>query len=219
MRQEKQSIIKFFISPFRLPPPSLFLQRQAVLDKSFSTMFTCPPSSSSYSLPSLLGTLRAMCRVCHNISNPANGLVLNGTFTCFPPEIVKTLEDKCLPPGFSLSNLEECREVKGGNSYVRAHYNYTKTQTGAVTLRFLAMAFRSVSYWDRYWILFLLSLVSLSLLLLHLLFSSIVVCFLFSYNIIEKPSFFVLLIRKTAFLFSSKILPDSFIFLLLFNTS
>ena len=146
MRQEKQSIIKFFhLSLFR-PPPHPFLQRQAILDKSFSSMFTCPPpSSSSFSLPSLLGTLRAMCRVCHNISNPANGLVLNGTFTCFPPEIVETLESKCLPPGFSLSNLEECRAAKSGNSYVRAHYNYTKTETGAGSLRFLAMAFRSVS--------------------------------------------------------------------------
>ena len=132
------------------PPPHPFLQRQAILDKSFSSMFTCPPpSSSSFSLPSLLGTLRAMCRVCHNISNPANGLVLNGTFTCFPPEIVETLESKCLPPGFSLSDLEECRAAKSGNSYVRAHYNYTKTETGAGTLRFLAMAFRSVSSWDR----------------------------------------------------------------------
>jgi PERQ amino acid-rich with GYF domain-containing protein len=86
-----------------------------------------------------------MCRVCHNISNPANGLVLNGTFTCFPPEIVETLESKCLPLGFSLSNLEECRAAKSGNSYVRAHYNYTKTETGAGSLRFLAMAFRSTT--------------------------------------------------------------------------
>jgi PERQ amino acid-rich with GYF domain-containing protein len=88
-----------------------------------------------------------MCRLCRNISSPRNGLVLNDTFTCFPPEMLSTI-DSCLYSAsrVRLTDIADCGgSVLSGNSRVSAKYNYTKSSAGDLSLRFLAMAFRSTT--------------------------------------------------------------------------
>ena len=115
-------------------------QRQAIMDTAFSSAFTCPPSSSSSSF-SLSGTVRAMCRLCQNISNPNNSLVLEGTFSCFPSSLTSMLYS-C--HSIDASRYEECAGVLGSNDHIDTEYNITSSN-GKRTLNYLAMAFRSVS--------------------------------------------------------------------------
>ena len=124
------------------PPP----QRQAILNPAFSSTLTCPPSSFS-SPPPLIATVRAMCRICSNISNPARGLVLSGSFNCFPAKL-RPILDNCLYQSARkrVTDLEECRTVKDStNAHIEAEFNYTVSSGDQKSLQFLAMAFRTVS--------------------------------------------------------------------------
>lgn len=120
------------------------LQDWAVLDEVFHNSFTCPLPRNSISLT---GTLRALCRLCLNISNPENGLVLNGTYMCFPQSLLTTFS--CLRNYLFLSPecnkvYQEAQHQDKSSTSVLAEYKVDNNKDGSTSLRYLAMAFRSV---------------------------------------------------------------------------
>ena len=122
------------------------LQEYARLDTSFSTLFTCNSNLALANPARVTGALRAMCRICANISNPANNLTLVGNYQCLPRSVQNSLS--CLFP--VISNIAECRPLLLGADAskvsVSATANVTGSTYGKKSLFYLAMAFRSVSY-------------------------------------------------------------------------
>ena len=96
--------------------------------------------------PTVINAIRAMCRICLNVSDPANGLVLKGNFQCFAPSLLSQLG--CL--------LDKARPLPECQPFVTPSYSakvtvkaeagvYYNTTNGVRSLQYLAMAFRSVS--------------------------------------------------------------------------
>ena len=117
----------------------------AVLNANFNSTFSCPLSPGSQTL--ITGSIRAMCRICLNISNPDNGLVLKGNFQCFSRALVNDLGcliniaqgvKECLPLINAFTSSSKAVTVK-------AEHGIHKDTDGTITLQYLAMAFRSVS--------------------------------------------------------------------------
>lgn len=92
----------------------------------------------------LTGSVRALCRLCANITNPANGLIMEGNFNCFPTSL------KAFGCLLNIAvNLPECQGVlvpDTRNVSVLAESGvYYNTTDRSTSLQYLAMAFRSVS--------------------------------------------------------------------------
>lgn len=124
----------------------ILLQDFALLDSKFNSTFTCPVNPSNKNI--ILGSIRAMCRICQNISNPDNGLVLKGNYQCFDPHLQNDFNclvnlareiRECLPFVRSFTSPTP----KGVT--VKAGYGKYMDQRGTRQLQYLAMAFRSVS--------------------------------------------------------------------------
>lgn len=119
----------------------------AMLDPTFNSTFTCPVDPANENI--ILGSIRAMCRICKNISNPDNGLILKGNYQCFAPGLVRDFGclldlakgiKECLPFVSSFSSSSS----KGVT--VKADYGGHVNDRGTRQLQYLAMAFRSVSF-------------------------------------------------------------------------
>jgi len=105
--------------------------------------------------------VRAICRLCSNISNPNNGLVLDGNYECIPQVSQNTDSFHLLSCLLGeVSGVEECREVfarqadnyggGGENSSISvpalASVSEGEVQGGpGLQMQYLAMGFRSVS--------------------------------------------------------------------------
>lgn len=134
----------FSLPLFSFSLSSLF-QDFAILDTNFNSTFSCPMDLASQSVIS--GSIRALCRICLNISNPDNGLVLKGNYECLPRAIVNDLS--CFLSVFR--EIKECRPLleslqsppKGVT--VKANHGMYNRGDGTKSLQYLAMAFRSVS--------------------------------------------------------------------------
>lgn len=131
--------------------PLLPTQQTARLDHSFTSLFTCtspyrsPPSTNT---GRLTGALRAMCRICANISNLSNNLTLGGNYQCVPSSGDRYLQSmlSCLQP--TMYSIPECSSLFTADPSkisVSATANVTQTVGGSISLFYLAMAFRSVS--------------------------------------------------------------------------
>ncbi len=115
-------------------------------DDSFVGNLTC---SSKPSHVDLTGTIRALCRICSNVTNPDNGLIMQGNFNCLPSSLLSS-------PFYCLYNqvrsLPEClpllsrdrRNVSSAVGAVADTY-YNVTDGGSRNLQYMAMGFRSVS--------------------------------------------------------------------------
>ncbi len=117
-----------------------------MLDLSFKNSFTYP-RDSTYASTSLLGTVNALCRICKNITDPKNGLVLNRNAQCFPDSISKTTTFEKFLSNLGVSNyrsLPGCQGLPPSNTTVKAKFG-NETTTTSTSLTFLAMAFQSVS--------------------------------------------------------------------------
>ena len=124
-----------------------------MLDSSFSDVFSCNlnPYSGPTRISKLKGALNGLCRLCSNISNPQNGLVLDGNFQCFPQS--HGILQSCILE--VAKNISECKSllhsersklsVRAKASIVTNQSNVTGMEHKHVQLRYLAMAFRSVS--------------------------------------------------------------------------
>ena len=110
-------------------------KNSAVVDSRFSQTLRCPVQSSSQ----VMGTLRALCRLCANLSNPSNGLVLPDGAECAPIGLVQS-NLPCLLP--IITSMAECSSLLLQADALDAKYSYNITTNRLV---FLAMAFRSVS--------------------------------------------------------------------------
>ena len=118
----------------------------ALLDSKFNLTFTCPVDPANKNI--ILGSIRAMCRICQNVSNPDNGLVLKGNYQCFAPGLANDFScllnlargiRECLPFVSSFTSSSS----KGVT--VKAGYGKHMDNRGTRQLQYLAMAFRSVS--------------------------------------------------------------------------
>jgi hypothetical protein len=114
----------------------------ALLDPKFNFTFTCPVDPANRNI--ILGSIRAMCRICQNISNPDNDLILKGNFQCFAPGLANDFG--CL---LNLARgIRECRPLVSSASTkgvtVKAGYGEHTDDRGTKQLQYLAMAFRSV---------------------------------------------------------------------------
>ena len=107
----------------------------AVVDSRFSQVFRCPSPSVNY----LTGTVRALCRLCANLSDPSNGLVLPSGAECFPAALLQS-GPSCLRATFS--SVTECSGLLTQAETIDAKFAHNTTTNSLV---FLAMAFRSVS--------------------------------------------------------------------------
>ena len=97
------------------------------------------------------GAVRALCRICKNISEPANGLVLNRSAQCLPQSFQALYRDLgCLATEFlNYRYHEECRDMffpnSDSSSVVAKGPVDSNSTDNTHSLRFLSMAFRSVS--------------------------------------------------------------------------
>lgn len=128
--------------------PSEYLQDFAELDPAFHGNFSCPRRFNSVGLD---GAVRALCRICKNISEPANGLVLNRSAQCLPQSFQALYRDLgCLATEFlNYRYHEECRDMffpnSDSSSVVAKGPVDSNSTDNTHSLRFLSMAFRSVS--------------------------------------------------------------------------
>ena len=118
-----------------------------MLDPVFHGNFSCPRKSNSVSLD---GAVLALCRICKNITDPANGLVLNRSAQCLPAIYGQNNYLSCLVSEvWRYRSYSECRDMFYPNSdspSVAAHFDVDDSTTDQThSLRFLSMAFRSVS--------------------------------------------------------------------------
>ncbi len=114
-------------------------------DDSFVGNITCRPKPGDIDLT---GSIRALCRICTNISDPKNDLIMQGNYNCFPSFLKSTFY--CLYN--SLSILPECQHVlyrdrSNVSQAVLAVANtyYNVSNGGSTNLQYMAMGFRSVS--------------------------------------------------------------------------
>ena len=124
---------------------TIFIQNYAVLDPAFHGNFSCPRKPHSVSLD---GAVLALCRICKNITDPANGLVLNRSAQCLP--LLSNNDLSCLlSEVWRYRSYKECRDMFYPNSdspSVAAHFDVDESTTDQThSLRYLSMAFRSVS--------------------------------------------------------------------------
>ena len=127
----------------------LYLQDYAELDPAFHGNFSCPKRSNSVGLD---GAVRALCRICKNVTEPANGLVLNKSAQCLPltsRDLYNQLG--CLAREFlRFQYHEECHDMffpnSDSSSVVAKGPVDSNSTDNTHSLRFLSMAFRSVSY-------------------------------------------------------------------------
>ena len=92
----------------------------------------------------------ALCRICKNITDPANGLVLNKSAQCLPLLSGQNNDLSCLlSEVWRYRSYQECRDMFHPNSdspLVAAHFGVDDSTTDQThSLRYLSMAFRSVS--------------------------------------------------------------------------
>lgn len=122
-----------------------FLQDYAIQDDSFIGNFTCNQKPAN--TIDLTGSIRALCRICSNISNPDNGLIMEGNYNCLPSSLFS--------PSFSCLRsialkVPEClplltQDTSNVSVIAEAGIHYNRT-TGTSNVQFVAMAFRSVKY-------------------------------------------------------------------------
>ncbi len=116
-------------------------------DDSFVGNFTC---SSRPGIINSTGAIRAFCRICNNISSPDNGLIIEGNYNCLPRTLLSSFP--CLYN--SARSLPECqplllRDRRNVSVTAAADSYYNSTDGGTKNLRYLAMAFKSVSQYTR----------------------------------------------------------------------
>ena len=114
-------------------PPS---QNLAVLDPAFKENFSCPRKTSA----PLSGTIRALCRLCRNIIDPDNGLVLNRNAQCFPSTSQFSSWLRC----WDVSDLSGCEDVLSLDGNVALDLKIDRDESGRQSLRYYAMGFLSV---------------------------------------------------------------------------
>ncbi len=117
-------------------------------DDSFVGNFTC---SSRPGIVNSTGAIRAFCRICNNISSPDNGLIMEGNYNCLPRTLLST-SFRCLYD--SAWSLPECQplfrqDIRNVSVTAAADSYSNSTDGGTKNLRYLAMAFKSVSQYTR----------------------------------------------------------------------
>ncbi len=115
-------------------------------DDSFVGNFTC---SSRPGIINPKGAVRAFCRICTNISSPDNGLIMEGNYNCFPRTLLSS-SFRCLY--YSAQSLPECQpllrqDTRNVSVTAAADSYYNSTDGGTKNLRYLSMAFKSVSHY------------------------------------------------------------------------
>ena len=123
-------------NPWFLPSP---FQDLAELDPAFNANFSCPQKSGFVSLK---GTIRALCRLCANITDPVNGLVLDRNAQCLPSPSSKFSTLLYCWGISSINQLSECQGVHSKGGYVNPHIS---NEDGRRTMKYYAMTFLSVS--------------------------------------------------------------------------
>lgn len=109
----------------------------AVVDSVFSRTLRCPITAQ---VSHVTGTLKALCRLCANLSNTINGLVLPNGAECFPVELAQSRLTCLLNV---MMSIPECSNLQLQADALDTKYGYNDS-TNSVT--FLAMAFRSTTY-------------------------------------------------------------------------
>lgn len=122
-------------------------ENSAVLDPGFHSLFTYPfPSDSTNSR--LTGAVRALCRICANVSNPDNGLALEGNYQCVPASsrdgYMQSVMAHLSPIAAALPECGTFLNYNSENRSVYAGGGGNRTAFG-ISLLFLAMSFKSTT--------------------------------------------------------------------------